>query len=433
MSAGASGKGGKGMGQLELPASIAANNRLELVIPIIEPIRSVGIFRAALARDDGPDIQAIDRVSGQVHVNEFGDGGKQVDSHEHVFAFGAGRDFAGPAHDARLARAAFPASAFALAQGISRAGMITVAKPGAVVGSENEPGFLFEPGPLESIHHPANGPVNLLDDIAIKAAFAFAAELVADVQRHMRHVVSEVQEEGLGLVLLDKLHRPLGVPGRELVLIFMRDLGDSDFIAFEHDEVRVTALSPLERIRQFHEVGVERPHIVRVRQAKVFVEPVPERKELRGITQMPLAEDRGGITALFDKLREGHFIGAYPDLRARSQCAMDADAVGVTARQQGGARGGTYWLGDMEIAKNATLRRELIEVGRFETPGSEHAYIRVALIVCENDHDVRQGPGFGREGVGRKEREQRASQRQEFEQAVPGAGHQVWRGGRQGS
>ena len=39
-----------------------------------------------------------------------------------------------------------------------------------------------------------------------------ALELVADVQRHVRHGVRHVEEERLVLVLVDELHRPLGVP-----------------------------------------------------------------------------------------------------------------------------------------------------------------------------------------------------------------------------
>ena len=57
----------------------------------------------------------------------------------------------------------------------------------------------------------ADAPVNLHDDIAVKALLRFASELVAHVQRHVRHRVREVEEERSVLVALDELHRALGV------------------------------------------------------------------------------------------------------------------------------------------------------------------------------------------------------------------------------
>jgi len=58
-------------------------------------------------------------VFGKIGADEFGDGWEEIDGHKHVFGFGAGGDFAGPAHDARFACAAFPIGAFAFAQRIS--------------------------------------------------------------------------------------------------------------------------------------------------------------------------------------------------------------------------------------------------------------------------------------------------------------------------
>ena len=52
---------------------------------------------------------------------------------------------------------------------------------------------------------------------------------------------------------------------------------------------------------------MERPHVIRVGQTEIFIEPVAERQELRRIAQMPFAEDRGGIAALFDAVRPESF------------------------------------------------------------------------------------------------------------------------------
>ena len=89
-------------------------------------------------------------------MNKFGDGREQVNRHQHLVTLGARGNLSGPAHDAWLARAAFPASAFAFAQGIGRAGVITVTQPRAVVRGEDHPGLAFQPCPLERVHNLAD-------------------------------------------------------------------------------------------------------------------------------------------------------------------------------------------------------------------------------------------------------------------------------------
>src|SRR5207245_1706417 len=146
--------------------AIASNGRLQLVDLVIKPIRGVRILGAALAGDDRPDIEAVDRVPGQLSADEFGNRREKVEAHEHLFAFSGGGDFAGPAHDARFARATFPTSAFALAQRIGSAGMIAVGQPGAIVGGEDDPGIAGNTSAVQSIQYLADRPIDLLDDVA---------------------------------------------------------------------------------------------------------------------------------------------------------------------------------------------------------------------------------------------------------------------------
>jgi hypothetical protein len=56
-------------------------------------------------------------MRGQFGADVFGQGGQEVDGHEHGVAAGAGGDFSGPAHDAGDAFAALPGGAFAFAEG----------------------------------------------------------------------------------------------------------------------------------------------------------------------------------------------------------------------------------------------------------------------------------------------------------------------------
>ena len=135
-----------------------------------------------------------------------------------------------------------------------------------------------------------------------------------------------------------------------------------------------------------------------------------QREELRGVAQMPLAEDGGGVAALLDQFRQGHFAAADADLGAGPQRAMNADAVRIAARQQPGARGGANRLGHVEVAEDAALGRQAVEVRRVETFGAEHADIRVALVVGEDDDDVRERGRLCRAGgvneAGRQEQRQ---------------------------
>jgi hypothetical protein len=85
VAAGFSGESAIGVRKLQLPMAIATDNGLELVDFVIEPIRFVGIFGFAwFAGDDRPDVEAVDAVFGKIGVDEFCNGGKEVDGHEHV-------------------------------------------------------------------------------------------------------------------------------------------------------------------------------------------------------------------------------------------------------------------------------------------------------------------------------------------------------------
>ena len=154
---------------------------------------------------------------------------------------------------------------------------------------------------LERVEDPAHRPVDLHDDVAVEAAFGFAFEFVAHVQRHVRHVVRHVQEKGAVLVALDEAQRVLGVPRGELRLV-------------GHEAHDLLALDQRERRIILRVDGVVRPHVVRVGQAKIFVETMPRREELRRIAQMPLAENCRGVTACLEHLRDGGFLVADADL-----------------------------------------------------------------------------------------------------------------------
>src|SRR3989442_12757486 len=105
-----------------------------------------------------------------------------------------------------------------------------------------------------------------------------------------------------------------------------------------------------------------RPHVVRVREAEIFIETVPRREELRRIAQMPLAKDRGGVSAGFEDLRQGQFLVADAQLRVWTERAEQADAIRVATREQRRARRGANRLTDIEVRGPHPFERHAVEV-----------------------------------------------------------------------
>src|SRR5262245_20553091 len=101
---------------------------------------------------------------------------------------------------------------------------------------------------------------------------------------------------------------------------------------------------------------------------------------------MPFAEDGSGVAALFDELGKSHFVVADADFRARSERAMNAESIWIAPGEQAATRRGANGLGDVEIAEDAALRGEAIEIGSDESFRAKNADVRVALIVSEDDY-----------------------------------------------
>ena len=116
--------------------------------------------------------------------------------------------------------------------------------------------------------HLGDAPVQLHHHVAVKPLFAFALEFVRDGQRHVRHRVGQIEEEGALPVLADELHAPLGVVRGERGLV---EVVAQYLVAFVGRQVGELPF------------GVVGPHVVRVGQSVPLVEPVLQRQELLGV------------------------------------------------------------------------------------------------------------------------------------------------------
>src|SRR5215468_3515038 len=109
--------------------------------------------------------------------------------------------------------------------------MISVAQPGTIIGREDNPRVRFEAEAFERLEQLPHGPVDLPDDVAVQTERRLAAKLVAHVQRDVRGVVREIEEEGFVPALLDELQGAFGVPRRQLILIFLSYVWNQHLLA----------------------------------------------------------------------------------------------------------------------------------------------------------------------------------------------------------
>ncbi len=105
---------------------------------------------------------------------------------------------------------------------------------------------------------------------------------------------------------------------------------------------------------------------------------------------MPFAVDRGRVAFRFQQFGDGHFVVIDTVFRARSQRAVQSQAIGITTRQQGRARGRANRLRDIKVGEANALFRHAIQVRRLVAFCAERLNIGIAHIVNEDDDHVGQ-------------------------------------------
>src|SRR5262249_33779156 len=113
------------------------------------------------------------------------------------------------------------------------------------------------------------------------------------------------------------------------------------------------------------------------------------------------------------------------DLAGRVECPFQADAIGVAAGQQRGPRGTADGLRDVEVGEAHAVASHLVENRRAEVLRSVAAQVAVALVVSEDEDDVRKP---GRLRVGGRRRERRQQRRPKDSQENATVSEAVWHG-----
>ncbi len=136
-------------------------------------------------------------------------------------------------------------------------------------------------------------------------------------------------------------------------------------------------------------------HVVRVGQAEPRVEAVAHRQELGELSQVPLADDAGGVAARLQQLGERDLlgrqsrrrIGAEDAGRFRAVAAEHAVAHRQPAGEQRGPAGRAHRL-DVERRPLLALCGHAIEPRRADGGRAEGAEVAVAEVVGEDDDEV---------------------------------------------
>ena len=77
-----------------------------------------------------------------------------------------------------------------------------------------------------------------------------------------------------------------------------------------------------------------------------------------------------------------------PILAFQIERAENADALGIAAGHEAGARGGADGSGGVEVGEDPAFLGHLIEMGRFVGGRAERADVGVAHVVDEDDDDI---------------------------------------------
>ena len=207
---------------------------------------------------------------------------------------------------------------------------------------------------------------------------------------------------------IDERDRSRSVLPGQMSLVFAGHFGIDDLVSFDQGQGRVCAGL------RFRMIG--RPHIVGIRQPEIFVESVMGRQELPMMAEVPFTSHARRIATRPEHLGHGCLAVGDAVLRTGTECAVNAEPVGITAREQCRPRRRTDRLRHVEISEPRSFAGESIEVGCRETARAEAADVGVALVVREDDNDIGQPVRGGHRGA-------RDDQRREDQQAETSTVH----------
>ena len=348
------------------------------------PLRIEGPVSPIVRRDFSfqkrQQVHAVDgQALGECGATRGRDGRHDVDEVGDAVNPELGGEPSGPADGARNADPAFVWRALDVPEaGVETSlSLVGLRAAGAVVAHEDEDGVLREPEFVELVQQLADVVVDILDHAVdagegvVEAHLAIRLDpFVTDLERGVRCVRREVNEERLVLVFLDEADRGIpeevrAVTGVLFLFAVVPELGIEVRVALE---VRGLAHPAAVVPQHFFEALVHRPHGVIV-------------------AEMPLAEEAGAVAPVTQYLRQGHFLGIH---HRPAEVRVDGPrAVVVASGHQARARRRADRAG-VEPFHLRPFRVEPIQVGCAQMAIPVRAEVTPALVIGQDDHDIRQ-------------------------------------------
>ena len=379
-------------------------------------VEELGAGRVGVGGEQGGDVHAVDLpVGGERSADEAGDGGEQVDGRGELVAGGPGGDASGSPHHAGHALAALEVGALAVAERLGRSAVVLEREPRAVVAGVDDVGVFRETFLAQRVHEPADLRIDVLDDALVGVFRVGITDVLRHEERDVRHAVGQVEEEGLVFVRGDEPDGAVGVAAGDRALV----AGHLDDLLVSHER----------RVPVLHIGGLVRPrgvaafpalplvvgmvHVVRVGDAVVAVEALGAREGLGVVAEVPLADARGGVAERLEVVGDGDLFRVQAALASgKEDVLFHADALRVATGQQARPRRGADRAGDHEVGELPSLLRHPVDVRRLDRLRTEAAEVVVALVVGEDDDEVRTGRlGGGAERNENHEEEKQAHDR----------------------
>ena len=281
-----------------------------------------------------------------------------------------------PAHHTRHSDAAFETGPLAFAERPGTAAVFAIAQPGAVVGGEDHQRVLLQTALLQGLEHLAHRPVDFFDNIPIEPLPGTSGKTRSGKDRNVRHGMRQIEEEGRPGTALDERDRPLRVASGQLGLI-------GSFL--DHP---IPIDQRQRRVRPLGGIGVLGPHIVGIRQTEILIKSLSGRQQLRRATQMPFADDGGGVSARFKHLGKGHLLRIQSGFRIGAQRSVDAETVGITSGQEGSPRSRTNGLRHIERSETGSVPGDAVDVRCADLLCPEATHVTPPQIIAVNEDHV---------------------------------------------
>ena len=107
-------------------------------------------------------------------------------------------------------------------------------------------------------------------------------------------------------------------------------------------------------------------------------------------TEMPLAHHAGAVATRLEELGQRRLRGGQAMAVFGPEGPVNAEAIGITAREQRRPGGGADGLGHVEIGKPNPLPGQPINVGRGCKATAEAGRIAVAHVIGKDDDHIRR-------------------------------------------